>query len=329
MSTFANMSVTLAAARRPGVVPPSSIDAMAEGLTVASRALDVRDAEGALAALTPLLSQEPIAPAVRWMTGRYFGLMRDYAEAANQFKLAVADDPSLSHVEFDVEGRVVRLSDVPGSPWAAMVLEEFSRGTYHLASLQLAPGDTVLDIGAHIGGVSIILAVLHPDARIIAYEPASANYASLVQNLAANGITNVTAVQQAVMAERGEMTITWSASATAGSTVGLPADARAARERRGWSSETVQCVTLDDVFDTHGIARCAWLKLDCEGAEWGIVRTTDVLSRIDRIAMELHMPMSRQAEGLNACIQDFASHLWRVPQSPEVVISSSVWMVDI
>lgn len=309
--------------------PTLSRDRLADPLAVAGRALDARDYSSALAALTPLLAQDPITPATRWMAGRYFGLRRDYAEAAAQFSRAVEGDPTLSHVEFDVAGRVVRLADVHGSKWAANVLEEFARGTYHLASLTLAPGDTVLDIGAHIGGVSIILAAMHPDVRIIAYEPASANYASLARNLAANGITNVTPVQQAVMAEHGEMTITWSAEATAGSTVGLSREARAARERSGWSSETVQCVTLDEVFETHGIERCAWLKLDCEGAEWGIMRTTGVLSRIGRVAMELHIPAARQAEGVNACLQDFAALLRRDPHAPDVVISSTVWMADL
>jgi hypothetical protein len=63
--------------------------------------------------------------------------------------------------------------------------------------------DIAVDVGAHLGGVSIVLATLHPYIRVIALEPASSNYASLCVNLKENGITNVTAVNKAVMGERG------------------------------------------------------------------------------------------------------------------------------
>ncbi len=59
----------------------------------------------------------------------------------------------------------------------ALVLEEFGQGMYGLRERRFAAGDVVIDVGAHIGAVSIILAKLNPAARVIAYEPASSNYA--------------------------------------------------------------------------------------------------------------------------------------------------------
>ncbi len=300
-----------------------------DALTVAHRALDERDAQGALTAITLLLEQHSEAPIVRWTAGRYFGLMKAYSEAAGQYKLAVQGDPSLSHVEFAVGGKVVRLRDVSGSPWAAGVLEEFARGMYGLADLAFSAGDVALDVGAHIGGVSVILAVLHPDIRIVAYEPSSTNFAMLCANLHANGVTNVMPVHQAVMGDRGEMTLTWTPQDTAGATVGLSAESRLAREAAGWSSETVPCVTLDDVFTAHEIDRCSWLKLDCEGAEWSIAANTGMLERIDRCSLELHLPFSRQAEGGERLSQEFASLLRRVPKPPHVEVVSTLWLRDI
>lgn len=302
---------------------------LSDGLTAANRALDARDSQGALAAIAPLLANHADIPAVQWTAGRYFGLHQAYAEAAAQFKLAVQGNPALSYVEFDVAGKVVRLRDIPGSPWAADVLDEFARKMYGITDLAFAPGDVALDIGAHIGGVSVVLALLHPDIRIVSYEPSSSNFAMLCANLEENGITNVTPVQQAVMGERGELTLTWSPQATAGSTVGLSEGSRLAREAAGWSSETVQCVTLDDVFATHAIERCSWLKLDCESAEWGIAARTGVLDRIDRISMELHLPWSRQAQGMERCVEEFVALIRRVPQAPPVLFSSTVWMMDV
>ncbi|MFN8581060.1 MAG: FkbM family methyltransferase [Gemmatimonadaceae bacterium] len=302
---------------------------LTERLEATNRAVERRDLTAARAGIGELFASHPDHPMVLWTAGRLLGRLQSYEPAAAQFKLAVARDPALSHVEFDVNGKVLRLRDVPGSSWAADVLDEFARGMYDIRSLTFAPGDTVVDVGAHIGGVSVILATLRPDIRIFAYEPSSSNYAMLVANLEANAITNVTPVRQAVMGKPGTLTLTWAPHATAGSTVGLPPAARAAREASGWSSETVDCVTLDDVFREHGIDRCSWLKLDCEGAEWGIMAETQVLERIDRISLELHLPASRQAEGLEACVRDFSALVNRVQRVPRVVVSSTLWVGDL
>jgi FkbM family methyltransferase len=299
-----------------------------EGVAAVNRALDARDYQAARERIGVLLTEHPAAPDALWVTGRFLGLLKSYAQAAVQYKLAVKGDPSLSHVEFDVGGKVVRLRDVPGSTWAADVLDEFARGMYRIGELRFRKGDIVVDVGAHIGGVSVILATLQPKIRIIAYEPSSSNFAMLTENLRANRITNVTAVREAVTGEPGEMTLTWSATATAGSIVGLPDESRRKREAAGWSSETVRCVTLDQVFEQHGIDRCAWLKLDCEGAEWDIMAKANVLERIDRISLELHLPGSRQATGLDALVREFSSLVNRVPKPPVVEVSSTVWTVD-
>ena len=302
---------------------------LSEDLVTVNRALDARDPQAARATMATLLGAHPESGDVLWTAGRFLGLFGAYGHAAVQFKQAVQRDPALSHVEFMVGGKPIRIRDVPGSTWAADVLDEFARGMYAIADLKFKPGDVVVDVGAHIGGVSIVLATLHPRIRIIAFEPASSNFAMLTENLKANGIKNVTAVRQAVMGERGSLTLTWAAHATAGSTVGLSEQSRKAREAGGWSSETVDCVTLDDVFDTHRIDRCSWLKLDCEYAEWGIVAKTGVLDRVDRLALELHLPASRQSEGHEALTHEFISTVHRVQRPPTMQVASTVWMVDV
>src|SRR5689334_14067604 len=261
-----------------------------DDLITVNRALDARDLQRARDTMALLLNAHPDSPDVLWTAGRFLGILGAHGQAAVQFKRAVQVDPRLSHVEFQVAGKTLRIRDVPGSTWAADVLDEFSRGMYSIADLKFKRGDVVVDVGAHIGGVSIVLATLHPEIRIVAIEPSSSNFSMLEENLKANGIKNVTAIRQAVMGERGELVLTWAPHATAGSTVGLSEQSRRAREAGGWKSETVECVTLDDVFEANKIKRCAWLKLDCESAEWGIAAKTGVLDRVDRIALELHLP---------------------------------------
>ncbi len=75
-------------------------------------------------------------------------------------------------------------------------------------------------------------------------------------------------------------------------------------------------------------ARCAFLKLDCEGAEWGIARHAESLSRVDALALELHLPASRHGEGVGALQQEFGALLTRRAHVPATVLSSTVWMQD-
>jgi FkbM family methyltransferase len=301
---------------------------LSEELAAVNRVLDARDVHRARELIAPLLTAHSESANVLWTAGRFLGLLGAHQQAAAQFRRAAQLDAQLSHVEFAVKGKTIRLRDVPGSTWAAEVLDEFGRGMYGLADLTFAPNDIAVDVGAHLGGVSIILAALNPHIRIIAIEPASSNYASLCANVKENGLMNVTAVNKAVMGERGEMTLMWSSTATAGSTIGLSDASVRAREQMGWSGETVSCVTLDDVFAEYGIERCSWLKLDCESAEWEILAKSNVLDRVDRMAIELHLPASRQAEGEEALIREFASLFERISPRPTATVASTLWVID-
>jgi FkbM family methyltransferase len=295
-------------------------------LELAALAIDVGDDELAIKTLTVLLAQAPDHPVALWQIARYYGLKGAYAEAAEQYRRAVRRDPALSLAVFRVGGHTITLRDVAGSTMPALVLEEFGQGMYGLQQRRFAAGDVVLDIGAHIGAVSILIAKQHPQVRVIAYEPSSSNYAMLVANLAANEVHNVVAVREAVAGVAGTLELVWSPTETAGATANLAAGGRQQLVDAGWSTESVPCVTLDDIFAQHAIERCAFLKLDCEGAEWEIVRRATAIERVDSMALELHVPESRRGEGVGALQQEFAALLMNRPRYPEAVVSSTVWV---
>jgi hypothetical protein len=62
--------------------------------------------------------------------------------------------------------------------------------------------------------------------------------------------------------------------------------------------EVAPSLSLDQIFEKHGLQRCALLKIDCEGAEEEIVRNTRALPRIDRICGELHYGREKDLEVL-------------------------------
>ncbi len=64
-------------------------------------------------------------------------------------------------------------------------------------------------------------------------------------------------------------------------------------ERAGFPRQSlglVRVTTLADLFRSFEIQECAWLKLDCEGAEYEILLEAprSVLARIKRISAEYH-----------------------------------------
>ena len=62
----------------------------------------------------------------------------------------------------------------------------------------LEPDDVVLDVGAHIGVIASLAARMVPQGHVHAFEASAQNFDYLQRNLAANGLTNVTAERVAV-----------------------------------------------------------------------------------------------------------------------------------
>lgn len=145
-------------------------------------------------------------------------------------------------------------------------------------------GDTVVDIGANIGGFSLYAARQTPRGRIIAYEPNPDTFGRFVRNIALNNAKNIVAVQEAVVGEgkRGD------AQLFVEPTSSLSASLHA--KFAGGRSVSVHAVTLASIFAAHQISRCDFLKLDCEGTETEIMMTApqEILQRVDYIAMEYH-----------------------------------------
>lgn len=98
-----------------------------------------------------------------------------------------------AHIGFPINGKTVELKldlDSTGHRWiydflAAGRLYE-PETVWALASI-LKPGDTFVDVGAHVGYFSLIAAALvGPMGRVIAFEPNESNFEYLVQNAALN-----------------------------------------------------------------------------------------------------------------------------------------------
>ncbi|HWI19734.1 MAG TPA: FkbM family methyltransferase [Vicinamibacterales bacterium] len=119
------------------------------------------------------------------------------------------------------------------------------------------PGDTVADVGANIGEVSIVLSRgVGPHGRVFAFEPHPRIFRFLTGNLSLNGCANVTARNLALGAELG--------------TVRMSDDRRDDMNRVTQSGAIeVPCSTLDAELPDGPIA---FLKIDVEGFELSVLR---------------------------------------------------------
>lgn len=182
--------------------------------------------------------------------------------------------------EIALDGQPLDVEDDPEGGVAKIVWREI-RHNYDLDSIDFQAGDTVLDLGAQVGLVSLYLGKKHPEINIIAYEPVPENYQRLVKNLERNGVQNVTAINKAVTGDGRNIALTVNLKSNSGG-------ASAFTTPKDDTTITVESVTLTDILARHD--KIKLLKIDTEGAEYEILGALNGdLSKIEYIRGEFHV----------------------------------------
>ena len=118
-------------------------------------------------------------------------------------------------------------------------------------------GDTFIDVGAHAGYYSLIVAkCLGETGRVFAFEPDPTNFAILKQNVELNNFQNITIEQKAV-ADQTCLRRLFLSETNSG-------DHRLSDDGERRSVE-VDCVSLDEYMGGKGPVDC--MKIDTQGAE--------------------------------------------------------------
>jgi len=137
-------------------------------------------------------------------------------------------------------------------------------GTYEppvteLFKKEIKRGDVVLDIGAHIGYYTLILAKLvGENGRVYAFEPDPTNFNLLEKNVKANSYKNVSLVQKAVSNKTGR-TNEYLGEGDSG-------DHRIYDPHDGRKSIEIEAIRLDDYFKSYG-GKIDFIKMHVQGAE--------------------------------------------------------------
>lgn len=168
---------------------------------------------------------------------------------------------------------------------------------------------TIIDIGAGLGDFTAYAAWRSPQGKVLAYEPFPESFALLQQNLHLNQARNVEARPYAVADAAGTLRLN----------IGSEHAVQHTTTAEGAHTIEVAAMTLDGVFDEHAVTSCDLLKLDVEGAEYGILfnASPETLRKIKRIAMEYH---DHTPAGTHAQLRDFLiRHGFQVDVQPNPV----------
>jgi FkbM family methyltransferase len=125
----------------------------------------------------------------------------------------------------------------------------------------VSAGDTVYDIGANVGYVSLSLAKrVGSKGHVFAFEPVPQNLRLLRTNIENNQLSNVRVFDVAVSDRRGEAIIRISENLATASLVWHKDDRSAVQL-------VIKTVIIDDLIEAGELPRPSFIKIDVEGAE--------------------------------------------------------------
>lgn len=170
----------------------------------------------------------------------------------------VAEVPGLGRFYIDDNPALVKKVLLRGKPWDTAVIKLFEE--------HLKLGDIVLDIGAHIGSLTVAVArIVGPNGRVYAFEPQKKIYRELVHNLKLNELKNVVPLRFALSAENQILEMN-------------PVVNNDGQVSLGKGGDKVEARTID----SFGFSDIALMKIDVEGHE------TEVLHGAERTIRALH-----------------------------------------
>jgi FkbM family methyltransferase len=146
-------------------------------------------------------------------------------------------------------------------------------------------GDTVIDIGAHIGRYTITSSKqVGNTGKVVAIEADPDNFQLLKRNIALNNLTNVLPLNYAVFSTRTRMKLYEQSASAKYNSVMLT---RAAKTK---NYVEVEADTLDSILKQNGINQVNWIKIDVEGAEFEVLKgsTKTLSSENVSLLIEIH-----------------------------------------
>jgi len=194
--------------------------------------------------------------------------------------------------------------------------EVFLEDTYRIDAID-RPLGTVVDLGANVGLFAMRIAPLAK--RVICVEPVEANLGVARKNVGRmerQHADRITFCRRAVDGQSGRRARIFLSEVSSGAHSAYPEHST---ELGTSSYEEVSTISLADLFRRESVDHCSLLKCDVEGAEFDVFRSTtrEILMKIDRIAMEVHLNVCDRSLDLVRELRDILERAeFRVSHEP-------------
>jgi FkbM family methyltransferase len=197
---------------------------------------------------------------------------------------------------FEARGIELLAYDERWSSEANFVAQRLIDDGYALEKVPFRPGDVVIDTGAHVGLVSIYLAKRHRFLRIYAFEPSLTNFQNCKDNVVLNGVRRIRLSEAAVTGDGHQTMVPCNH-------VKMDVASTSGDVGEGTLSGTAMHVTLDQVLANVLLPeeRCRFLKISCKGLERDVLTRSELLHRVDYLAVECHQREPHGHELLEYC----------------------------
>lgn len=140
----------------------------------------------------------------------------------------------------------------------------------------------IIDIGANVGVFSIYAAIESKNAMVYGFEPVVENYELLKQNINSNDLdSRIKTFNLGVASKTEERKIYISSS---------PLHSIVDNNANQCSERIIYCTSLEDIIKNNYLSKIDLLKINCEGAEYEILYSTDkeCFDKIFDIRLEYH-----------------------------------------
>ena len=233
-------------------------------------------------------------------------------------RLSLASDVVFGNVQMVLDPQEwIQISLLSGEPQEPL--------TANLVARLLKTGDTMLDIGAHVGWLSLIGAkAVGPAGTIVAVDPQPYNCDRILTNAALNGFDNILVVVGAVGEKSRPVCLpNQSVSDKALLTLAGPGVNDTALRF------LVQSFTLPELVEVLDIGSIKLLKVDVEGFELPVFRAAvPVLARIENVIFEQLPEYDTDFAAVRGILEDAGFDLLTVDGQPArdgQVPENNVW----
>jgi len=203
-----------------------------------------------------------------------------------------------SKTEFDIDyGLKIYLELSNPFTWDLVLGKDLEKDVKREFSQNINEGDTVIDVGAHIGEYTLLGAKLvGTNGSIISVEPARDTIKSLKENIILNDFKNCLVIEKAV----GEKVETKSLYKVSKEDVYGYLDQYVKNKKLTKQSE-IDVTTIDEIVLSENLNLVNLLKIDVEGFEYEVLLgCNDTLkkNKIKKIIIEIHSEFLK-AKGMN------------------------------